>query len=101
MNANASAGDAVDWYLYFYSEQYNINDNVGQFIETGTTDVYILKNCQVTESGINFCIHNQSWSTSYGWSKGEEGVVKEIGSEVPLGPTTSANGRSLRKKLGL
>ena len=49
MNANASAGDAVDWYLYFYSEQHNINDNVGQFIETGTTDVYILKNCQVTE----------------------------------------------------
>ena len=50
MNANASAGDAVDWYLYFYSEQYDIDGNVGQFVETETPDVYILENCQVTES---------------------------------------------------
>ena len=92
INANALASDAVDWYLYCYSEQYDINGDIGQFVETETPDVFILENCLVEKSGINFCIHNQSWSTSYGWSKGEEGIVKEIGSDVPLGPTTSANG---------
>ena len=91
-NAHALAGDAIDWYLYFYSDQYNINGDVGQFVETGTPDVYLLKNCQVTESGIKFCIHNKSWSTSYGWSKGEEGIVKEIGIDFPLGITSSASG---------
>ncbi|MBR2185561.1 MAG: glycosyl hydrolase 53 family protein [Prevotella sp.] len=91
-NANASAGDAVDWYLYFYSDQYDINGDVGQFVETGTPDVFLLRNCQVTASGINFCIHNKSWSTSYGWSKGEEGIVKEISVDVPLGITSSASG---------
>ena len=92
INANALASDAVDWYLYCYSEQYDINGDIGQFVETETPDVFILENCLVEKSGINFCIHNQSWSTSYGWSKGEEGVVKEYGIDIPLGLTTSASG---------
>ncbi len=92
LNVNALAGDAADWYLYFYSKQHNIDGNIGQFVETGTSGVYVLENCHVTESGINFCIHNQSWSTSYGWSKDNEGIVKEIGTAIPLGLTTSASG---------
>ena len=82
----AAAGDNANWYLYFYSDTHGLDgDYYHQFKETSTAGVYLLEGCSVPASGINFCIHNQSWSTSYGWSKDNEGIVKEIGTAIPLG----------------
>ena len=81
-----------DWYLYFWSNTTNSGGDVGQFQTTGIDGKYVLEGITTTESSLKFCIHNASWSTSYGWSKDNEGVVTETGKYIPLGITSSASG---------
>ncbi len=65
--AKAEAGDAVDWYLYFYKSEASYTGDKGQFKETSTENLYSLENVEVTESGFNFCVHNNAWTTKYGY----------------------------------
>ena len=80
------------WYLYVWSDASNSGSDVGQFVTTGNSGVYLLENYSITEQGLKYCIHNASWSAMYGWSAGNEGVVTSTGVDVQLGSTTSASG---------
>ena len=88
-NVWAAEGDAADWYLYFYSDTYSLNGDAGQFKETATANVYTLEGVSVPGSGINFEIHNNAWSTRYGW---KDASVSTTGTPVGLATSTSANG---------
>lgn len=88
----AACAEDSGWYLYLWNDTSNSGEDVGQFQTTSQDGVFLLEGITTTESGLKYCIHNRSWSTSYGWSKDEEGIVKEIGIDVPLGLTTSASG---------
>lgn len=87
--AKAAAGDAADWYLYFYSGTYGLSGDAGQFVESSTAGVYVLEGCYVPGSGISFCIRNSAWSTMYGWGTKE---VAATGTPVTLASASSANG---------
>ena len=82
---------AAIWSLYFYSATYSIDSNVGDFESTSDASVYVLKGCDVTAKGINFCVHNASWSTQYGWSD-TGGAVNATGKDVVLGTASQATG---------
>lgn len=85
----AAAGENADWYLYFYSDTYGINGDVGQFKETATANVYTLEGVSVPGSGINFEIHNNAWNSRYGW---KDASVTTTGTPVGLATSTSASG---------
>lgn len=81
-------GATVDFYLYFYSGSANINGDVGQFTTTSTSGVYLLENVTVS-ANVNFCVHNNSWSTQYGW---KSAGVTSVGTDVELASASSATG---------
>ena len=80
---------SADWYLYFYSDTYSLNGDAGQFETTSTANVYKLSSVTVSASGINFCVHNNAWSTQYGW---KSAGVTSTGVAVELASASGATG---------
>lgn len=78
-----------DWYLYFWSETYNLDGDVGQFVTTDTEGVFLLEGCEVSGNGLNFCVHNKNWSSTYGW---KDASVDKEGVAVGLATSTKASG---------
>ena len=87
-NVWAEEGDPVDWYLYFYKDAV-VNTDQGQFVKTGVDNIYRLQNVVITETyalGIYYCVHNDAWSTKWGYKDEEtKGEVKATWSPVTLG----------------
>lgn len=83
--------DAADWYLYFWSFTSESGGDVAQFETTETDNIFVINDLNVTEQGVGFCVHNASWSYTYGWSDAG-GSVTSSGTEVALAASTTANG---------
>ncbi len=90
LEASAETGTPADWYLYVYSEAFSLNGDLGQFKTTETEGVFVIDECNITEKGINFCIHDSSWSAVYGWSD-NGGAVSSTGTDCELGVSTTAS----------
>ena len=75
---------ASDWYLYFYSEELGLNGDAGRFEQSEIEGVYAIKNLQITASGFSFCIHNEAWTTRYGYTETYPATVSETGTAVPM-----------------
>lgn len=86
----AVSTNAANWSLYFYSETAGINGDAGTFAATGTNGVYTLTGVKVIAKGISFGVHDESWSTIYGWSN-EGGTVSQTDTPCKLASSTVAN----------
>ena len=91
LKASAASGELADWFLYLYSNTHGLNGDAGQFKTTDTPNVLTIEAVDITASGVNFSVHNQSWSTQYGWSDAG-GSVTATGIDYKLGAATSASG---------
>lgn len=85
----ASQAASADWYLYFYSDSYGLNGDAGQFQTTSTSNEFLLEGVSVDYSGIAFCVHNNAWSSVYGWGSA---AVSSAGTDVELGTANQATG---------
>lgn len=83
--------EKADWYLYVWSETYELNGDVGQFETSDDHSVFILKACTIPASGITIGVHNAAWSTTYGWSD-EGGTITTTGTAYKLALSATANG---------
>ena len=88
-SVNAAKNASADWYLYVYSDTLSLDQNIGQFQTTDEANIFVIASCDVTAQGVNFCVHNNSWSSTYGWKS--EGVTT-TGVEVELATAKQANG---------
>ena len=79
----------ADWYLYTWSSEAG-GTELGQFETTDDANIFVLPACNVTVQGIKFCVHNNAWTSGYGW--GDGGNVSTAGADVVLGASTTANG---------
>ncbi len=92
LGTETAASETSEWSLYLWSNTTSSGSEAGSFESTPDENVFILKNCNLTESGITYCIHDAAWSKMYGWSADRDGVVSAIGETVPVGETTQASG---------
>jgi len=86
-----TAMDAAEsgWYLYFWSSSFGLDGDAGQFMTTDRNGIFLLKGCEVPGRGLNFCVHNGSWTATYGW---KDGSVGKVGVDVGLAAATMASG---------
>lgn len=92
LGSNVCLAANADWYLYVWSDASNSGEDFGPFQTTSSSNVFLLEGLTITETGLKFCVHNSDWSSMYGWSQGNEGVVSGISETIALGATTSASG---------
>lgn len=78
----ATAGEDADWYFNSYqaADPWGDTGN-GQFKTTDDDNLFLLEKLCITESGVNFCVRNNDWSTNYGWKNAE---VTSLGTPVEL-----------------
>lgn len=91
LSAKAASGETADWYLYYWSSANNTGGDFGQFVTTDDANVFVLKNVNIAENGLSFCVRNGAWSTVLGWSD-EGGSVNATGTDVKLATATQATG---------
>ncbi len=87
--SGAMASDS-QWYLYFYSSANGLDGDAGRFQTAETDGIFLLENCVVPASGINFCVRNEDWSVKYGWADG--GSVVATATAYPLAAADGATG---------
>lgn len=82
---------SADWHLYYWSNATYSGGELGQFETTDDANVFVARNVQVPQKGVNFCIHNAAWTSVYGWSEAAQAIVNGV-NPVQLGVTTNASG---------
>ena len=87
----AANGADADWILYFYRQNTDLNADQGTFKTTATDGEFIIENVNVPFEGVNFAIHNNGWSTQYGYSD-EGGHLNTIATATKLATATEASG---------
>lgn len=83
--------DAADWYLYIWSYTSSTGGDVAQFATTDNANIFVIDSCDITEQGVGFCVHNNAWSSTYGWND-NGGSVSTTATEVALATSTTASG---------
>ena len=67
-NYVAADGAEADWRLYFYKENTDLSSDQGIFKTTATDGKFIIENVNVPYEGVVFSVHNDAWTSKYGWS---------------------------------
>ena len=89
MGTMSMRAELADWYFYIWSDTYSLDGDAGQFETTDDPNVFVIASCAISAQGINFGVHNKSWSAIYGW--GTESVT-ETGKDVALASSNVCNG---------